>query len=95
MIYPEVLNHMDAVDLRNLVCHLLEVEEARTQWTTAQQEAIEYLRLLHQNDQYRMDCRWQLDDKVRRLKNVERDLEQKYEEFMPRPTCEPIDSNEL
>lgn len=95
MIYPEVLNHMEADDLRNLVCRLLEVEEARTQLTAAQEDAIEYLRVLHQNDQYRMDCRRRLDDGVRRLKNVERDLEQKYEEFMPRPTCEPLDSNEL
>lgn len=95
MIYTEVLNHMEADDLRNLVCRLLEVEEARTQLTAAQQEAIEYLMLLHQNTQYRMDCRRRLDDEVRRLKNMERDLEQKYDEFMPRPTCEPLDSNEL
>lgn len=83
MIFYDVLNYMEADDLRNLVCHLFEVEEARTQLTAAQEDAIEYLRRLHQSDQYRMDCRWQLDDKVRRLKNVERDLEQKYEEFMP------------
>ena len=95
MIFYDVLNHMEADDLRNLVCHLLEVEEARTQLTAAQEEAIEYLRILHQNDQYRMDCRRRLDDDVRRLKNMERDLEQKYDEFMPRPTCAPLDSNEL
>jgi uncharacterized coiled-coil protein SlyX len=76
---------MDAVDLRNLVCHLLEVEEARIELIAAQEDAIEYLRLLHQNDQYRMDCRRRLDDIVRRLKNMEQDLEQNYEEFMPRP----------
>lgn len=95
MIYPEVLNHMEADDLRNLVCHLLEVEEARKQLTAWQEDAIEYLRRLHQNDQYRMDSIRCIDDAVRRLKNVERDLEEKYEEFMPRPTCEPLDSNEL
>lgn len=95
MIYPEVINHMEADDLRNLVCHMLGVEEARTQLTAAQEDAIEYLRLLHQNDQYRMDCRRRVDDGVRCLKNMERDLEQKYEEFMPRPTCEPLASNEL
>ena len=95
MIYPEVLNHMEADDLRTLVCRMFEVEEARTQLTTAQQEAIEYFGMLHQNTHYRMDCRIRLADGVRRLNNMERDLEQKYEEFMPRPTCEPLASNEL
>lgn len=85
MIYSEVLNRMEADDLRNLVCCLCEVEGARIQLTEAQEDTIEYLRLLHQNDQYRMDCRRRLDDEVRRLRNMERDLEQKYEEFMPRP----------
>ena len=85
MIYSEVLKHMEADDLRNLTCRLLEVEEARSQLTAAQEEAIEYLRMLHQNDQYRMDCRRRLDNELRYLKNMERDLEKKYEEFMPRP----------
>ena len=95
MIYPEVLNHMEADELRSLVCHLLNVVEAKEKLTFAQADVIGSLEALYRDRELMESARINLDCKMGSLRNVQRTLEQKYDEFMPRPTCEPIARNEV
>lgn len=91
MIYHEVLNHMEADELRNLVRHLLNVVEAKEKLTFAQADVIGSLEALYRDRERMESCRINLDCKMGSLRNMQNILEQKYDEFMPRPTCEPLE----
>lgn len=87
MLPNDVINHMDMDELRNYLGHVQRVEEAHGDWMHAQGEMIDLLQRLYNAQNYKEEQRIRHDAALFRLRQTERNLEQEYEEYMPRPVC--------
>lgn len=87
MLPNEVINHMDVDELRAYMMHEQRVEEAHGDRMFAQGEIIDLLQRLYNSQEYLNNCRKKHDTKLMELREFEREMARKYEEWMPRPTC--------
>lgn len=91
MLPDEVINQMDLDELRNYVCHVQNLEDAHGQLMFAQGELIELLQRLYNAQQYKEEQYIKHDVALGRVRQFERDMEQKYDKYMPRPVCDKED----
>ena len=94
MLPNEVINHMDVDELRNYVCHVQNLEDAHGDLMFAQGEMIELLQRLYNAQNYKDEQRIKHDVALGRVRQFERDMEQKYEAYMPRPICDRLADKE-
>ena len=88
MLPNEVLNHMTADELRAYTVHVQKLEDAHGMVMFAQGEIIDLLQRLYNAQNYKDEQRIKHDVKLGMVRRYEREMEQKYDEYMPRPTCE-------
>lgn len=87
MLPNEVINHMDVDELRNYVCHVQNLEDAHGDLMFAQGEMIELLQQLYNAQKYKDEQRIKNDVTLGRVRQFERDMEKKYDKYIPRPVC--------
>lgn len=87
MLGIEIINHMDADELRNHICIMQDADLAREQVVFAQDELIEILQRSYNAQNYKHNALISWQSRMSSLRRVEEELEQKYSEFMPRPVC--------
>lgn len=88
MLGIEIINHMDADELRNYICIMQDADLARGQVVFAQNELIETLQRNYNAQNYKHDALISWQSQMSRLRRAEEKLEEKYSEFMPRPVCD-------
>lgn len=84
----EVINHMDIDELRNYVGHLQELEGCASERIFAGDELTEILQRAYNTLSYKENATQRFISCQGRIRNIERELIEKYDEFMPRPLCE-------
>lgn len=90
MLY-EIINHMDEDELRNYVKHQDEVIKASQSLNMADQELINAWRQIAISMEYQHDSLFKRNNRLDELHAVERELKQKYDEFIPKPTSSFIE----
>lgn len=88
MIYDEVLNHLNADELRNLVKHYSELDVIAGELNFAKDELIETLQRAYNNQIYMNDKRIKYTCKQGKIRKIEEELHKKYDEYIPKPICE-------
>ena len=86
-MYDEVINHMTEDELRNYVKHQSEFVEASQQLNQANQELIHFWKQIVISMEYYHDCLLKRNNRLSELRGVEKELEQKYNEFIPKTMC--------
>lgn len=83
----EIINHMNEDELRNYVKHQDEVIKASQSLNMANQELINAWKQIAISMEYQQDCLLKRNNRLDELRGVEKELEQKYDEFIPKPAC--------
>ena len=83
----EILNHMDADELRNYAAHCEMVTDACTDLNTANRELVRDYRQLVIDMEHQQDVLLARNAKMVKLATIERELRDKYAEYLPRPCC--------
>ena len=81
----EIINHMTVDELRNYVKHQDAFVEASQRLNMANQELVHDWRQIVISMEYQHDCLLVRNNRLSELRAIERELECKYEEFMPKP----------
>lgn len=92
IIANDVLNKMDADELRNYVAHLHEEIHMMHELCYARSELIETLERAYRCKDYELNRTAQLNAASGRTAEVGHELELKYEYAMKRPVCEKRDN---
>lgn len=87
----EIINHMNEDELRNYVKHQDEVIKASQSLNMANQELINVWRQVVISMEHQHDCLLKRNNRVDELCGVERELKQKYDEFISKPTSSFIE----
>ncbi len=88
-MYDEVINHMTEDELRNYVKHQSEFVNSILQLNRSNQELVHAWKQIAISIEYQQDCLLKRNNKLYELRRVEKELEQKYDEFIPKPmSCE-------
>lgn len=87
MLRKEIINHMTDDELRNYVRHQDEFIEVSDQLNLAYCDLVNRWENVVQYMEYSQDCWKRSNNRLSTLRNVEKDLEQKYQEFIPKPIC--------
>ena len=86
-MFDEVINHMTVDELRNYVKHQEEFVEASQQLNHANQELVHSWKQIVISMEYHQDCLLKRNNRLDELRGLEKELEQKYDEFIPKPMC--------
>ena len=86
-MYDEVINHMTEDELRNYVKHQEEFVEASQKLNYANQELVHFWKQIVTSMEYQQDCLLNRNNRLDELRSLEKELEQKYDEFIPKPMC--------
>lgn len=86
-MYNEVINHMTVDELRNYVKHQEEFVEVLQRLNHANQELIHFWQQIVTSMEYQQSCLLDRNDRLDKLRSLEKELEQKYDEFIPKPMC--------
>lgn len=86
-MYDEVINHMTEDELRNYVKHQEEFVEASQQLNFANQELVHFWKQIVTSMEYQQDCLLKRNNRLTELRGLEKELEQKYDVFIPKPMC--------
>ena len=90
-MYDEIINHMTVDELRNYVKHQSEFVEASWQLNHANQELVHYWKQIVISMEYQQDCLLKRNNRLDELRGLEKELKQKYDEFIPtfipKPMC--------
>lgn len=84
-MYDEVINHMTEDELRNYVKHQNRVVEASQNLNHANQELVHFWKQIVISSEYQHDCLLNRNNRLQELRGIEKELEQKYDEFIPKP----------
>ena len=88
MVIPnEVLNAMDADELRAYICKLEDVDERMGDMNFARSEIIEALELAYNRKDYEMNCGYRLDCARGNLTKYAEEMMNKYNYVLPTPVC--------
>ena len=82
MLGIEIINHMDADELRNYICIMQKADFARGQVVFAQDELIESLQKIHSAQNYKHETLISWQSRMSSLRRVEEEREEKYSEFI-------------
>ena len=83
----EVINHMTVDELRNYVKYQDEFVQASQQLNQANQELTHFWKQLVISMEYQQDCLLKRNNRLQELRGIEKELEQKYDEFIPKSMC--------
>ena len=83
----EVINHMTEDELRNYVKHQDKFIESSLQLNRANQELVYAWKQIVISMEYQHDSLLKRNNRLDELRGIEKELEQKYDEFIPRPMC--------
>ena len=83
----EVINHMTEDELRNYVKHQSEFVQSSMQLNQANQELIHFWKQIVVSMEYQQDSLLRRNNRLDELRGLEKELEQKYNEFVPKPMC--------
>lgn len=86
-MYDEVINHMTEDELRNYVKHQSKLIDASQKLNQANQELTHFWNQIVISTEYQHDCLLQRNARRCELSGIEKELEQKYDEFIPKPMC--------
>lgn len=86
-MYDEIINHMTVDELRNYVKHQSEVVTSGLQLNQANQELVHFWKQIVISMEYQQDSLLKRNNRLQELRGVEKELEQKYDEFVPKPMC--------
>ena len=86
-MFDEVINHMTEDELRNYVKHQSEFVNSSSQLNLANQELVHVWKQVVISTEYQQDCLLKRNNRLDELRRVEKELEQKYDEFIPKPMC--------
>lgn len=86
-MYDDVINHMTVDELRNYAKHQTEFVEASQQLNSANQELVHFWKQIVTSMEYQQDCLLKRNNRLDELRGLEKELEQKYDEFIPKPMC--------
>lgn len=86
-MYDEVINHMTEDELRNYVKHQEEFVDASQTLNHANQELIHSWKQIVVSMEYQQDSLLRRNNRLAELRGLEKELEQKYDEFVPKPMC--------
>jgi uncharacterized protein YacL (UPF0231 family) len=86
-MYDQVINHMTEDELRNYVKHQKEFVTAAQQLNLANQELVHIWKQIVISMEYQQDSLLKRNNRLQELRGVEKELEQKYDEFIPKPMC--------
>ena len=86
-MYDEVINHMTEDELRNYVKHQSKFVESSQQLNQANQELVHFWKQIVISMEYYHDCLLKRNNRLSELRGVEKELEQKYNEFIPKTMC--------
>jgi DNA repair exonuclease SbcCD ATPase subunit len=84
-MFDEVINHMTEDELRNYTKHQSEIVEASLQLNQANQELMHFWKQIVTYMEYQHDCLLKRNNRLSELRGLEKELEQKYDEFIPKP----------
>ena len=87
MMYDEIINHMTVDELRNYVRHGIDLTESVEQLWIAHRELSNSWKQIVINQEYCYDCYTKRNNCLTDLRRLEDELEQKYQEYIPRPVC--------
>lgn len=83
MLVNEVINHMDADELRNYISHCKDVIGVNERLTMAQTGLLRTYRQIVDDIEFADDALRARNNVYNDLSRLERELEEKYQEFMP------------
>ncbi len=86
-MFDEVINHMTEDELRNYVKHQTEFVNSSLQLNQSNQELVHAWKQIAISMEYYQDCLLKRNNRLDELRRVEKELEQKYDEFIPKPMC--------
>ena len=86
-MYDEVINHMTEDELRNYVKHQSEFVNSSLQLNRANQELVCAWEQIVTSMEYQHDSLLKRNNRLDELRGIEKELEQKYDEFIPKPMC--------
>ena len=86
-MYDEVINHMTEDELRNYVVHQHRFIDASQQLNRANQELAHFWKQIVVSTEYYYDSLLNRNNRLSELRGIEKELEQKYDEFIPKPMC--------
>ena len=86
----EVINHMTEDELRNYIVHQHRFVESSQQLNHANQELAHYWKQIVISMEYYHDSVLNRNNRLSELRGIEKELEQKYGEFIPKPVCDCV-----
>lgn len=89
----EVINHMTDDELRNYVKHQSEFVQSSMQLNHANQELVHFWKQIVISMEYQHDSLLKRNNRLAELRGLEKELEQKYDEFIPKPMCGSCEDN--
>lgn len=88
MLPKQIIRHMDVDELRNYAVHLSEILDAHGQLSHAQDEIILAMQGLSNAQKYKEDSLLRLNARRDCYREFEKEMEHKYDEYIPRPVCD-------
>ena len=88
MLPKQIIHHMEVDELRNYAVHLSEILDAHGQLSHAQGEIILAMQGLVNARNYKEESLNRLNARRDCYREFEKEMEQKYGEYMPRPVCD-------
>lgn len=97
MLYSYCINHANIDELRNYIVHQNELEDHLNELNRAKDNLLEYCKLMHIHKDHIYDEKIRIMSIRSEIRNIEEELEKKYEEFAPKPQlgcCQIKDDND-
>ena len=88
MLPKQIIHQMNIDELRNYTVHLSEILDAHGQLSNAQGEIILAMQGLVNARNYKEESLNRLNARRDCYREFEKEMEQKYGEYMPRPVCD-------
>ena len=87
MLHNEIINHMDVEELRNYIGHLQKLKSSQESMVFAKDEMIRSLVSVIKGQEFMAEQQINMWVKTSELREVERRMEEKYEQYIPTPVC--------
>lgn len=87
MLHYEIINHMDIDELRNYIKHLQKLKSAQESMVFAKDEMARSLVSVIKGQEFMAEQQLNMWLNTSELSEVERRMEEKYEQYMPIPVC--------
>lgn len=87
MLHNEIINHMDVDELRNYIVHLQKLKSAQEGMVFAKDEMTRSLVKVIKDQEFMAEQQLNMWLRTDELREVESQMEEKYEQYIPTPVC--------